>query len=398
MRMDPRPLLAACWIAACSPEPAKQAEPQPLPDLTPSNSRVTSDDASETGDALLEDDVIEIEGPQGKRDPSLVPIEPIEVTSAEVTWREVARLPEPNFELIPVASGIVGHSPSGVHELDADQRLILKPGLTVPEVPLLGHWPDDVWYLEADPIPANAEGRPMFEYQLFHLDRERQWVAHKHKKQLRFRGEALSVRKGWHGGMLIREGSTLTRIGHGKSAPKIGVRMGKVVLDTIETSSGRLYSISLRPNAVYVQEACFTQSCVDEHAKKLPTGTEWSFSTQIPRERNSLTIVATAKLDGVASHQLLHYGVGGWKLEPLDRAPSGLWPAENGGLWLLLGAELHYRTSGGHWYAIALPEGAGKISAAMRSDLLEIWIAAKVGEETVVFATAANVQDLPAPR
>jgi hypothetical protein len=397
VRLYDRPLLLlAVWcFAGCSPEPSKP-QPEPAPQTEPTPIEQPSQTDSETGDAeALEDDgVIEI-ATNGKRDPSLVPVHPIELTPAEVQWRKITSVADPGFELIGVTSGIVGRGASGLYELDGEGRLVLRAGVTVPQQPLLGHWPNDVWYIEPLPMPANAEGRPTFEYQLFRLDDQRQWVAQKYKRQLRWRGEASSVRKGWYAGVLVREGSKLTRLGHNKGAPKVGVRPGKIVLDTIETSSGRLYNISLRSSGVYVQEACFTQSCVEEHAKKLPTGTEWSFGAQVPRERNSFSMVATAKLDGVASHQLLHYGVGGWKLESLDRAPTGLWPAENGGLWMHLGSQLCYRAPNGRWYAIALPEGAGKISVAMRSELLELWIAAKVGGETVVLATDANVKDLP---
>lgn len=389
-------LLAACCIAGCSPEPSKQAEPLPQIDAAPIEQPLgVDDDASETGEPQPsdydEEAVIEIET-QTKRDRSLVPVQPIELTPAEVEWRKVASLADPELELIGVASGIVGRSSLGVYELDAEGQLVVRAGMTLPEEPLLGHWPNDVWYVQSSPMPANAEGRPTFDYQLFQLDRDRQWVAHKYKKQQRWRGEASSVRKGWYGGVLVREGSKLTRIGHSKSAPKVGVRPGKIVLDTIESSSGRLYNISLRPSGVYVQEACFTQSCVEQAAKKLPTGTEWSFGAQIPRERHSFSMIATAKLDGVASHQLLHYGIGGWKLEPLERAPTGLWPSQNGGLWVQLGNQLHYRSSGGRWYAIALPEGSGKISVGVRSDLLELWVARRIADQVVIFATDANVK------
>jgi hypothetical protein len=386
-------------VAACSPEPATQAEPQPQPQVepTPVASPSESDTAGETGDAQelpVEDDVIEIAG-EGKRDRNLVPVEPVTLTPAEVTWREMTRLPEADFELLGVASGIVGRSSSGIHEFEKD-KLVIRPELTVPDVQLLGHWPSDVWYVVATPLPANADGRPMFEYEAFRLDRDRQWVAQKYKKKLRFSGEALH--KGWHAGMLIREGSSLGRIGSRKNPPRIGMRMGKIVLDTIESASGRLYNVSQRPNGIYVQEACFTQSCVEDNARKLPPGGEWSFATQIPRERNSFSMVATVKVEGVMSHQLLHYERGGWSLEPLDRLPSGMWPADDGGLWIAIGSELRHRTSKGAWYAIALPEGAGKFTAAMRADLRELWIASTIGEETVVFATAAIVEGLPTPR
>ncbi|MFO7566336.1 MAG: hypothetical protein R6X02_27075 [Enhygromyxa sp.] len=388
---------AAWWLAACSPEPQPQPQSEPAK-VVERASTDESDQAEQPNDEAAEPDdeaVIEIEGPQSRRERGMVPIRPVSPTPATVTWREVQTLPETKLELVPVASGVVARSPSGVYELGKDRQLTLRPELTLPDAPLLGHWPGDVWYAEATPVEDDAEGRPSFEFKLFRLDRERRWVAHTHKRQPSFRGQAL--RKGWRAGVLVRDGGSLTRLGHRKAAPKIGMRMGKLVLDTIETASGRLYNVSQRPNGVYVQEACFTQRCVEDHAKRLPSGNEWSFGAQIPRQRNSFSMVATLELDGAVSHQLLHYETGGWSLEPLLREPSGLWPTADGGLWMLIAGELRYRTAKGQWYAITLPKGASRISAAMRPDLRELWIAARVGEQTVVYATDAIVQDLPAP-
>lgn len=400
MRLDIDTLLAASatwWLAACSPEPAPEQRPQPQPELTGKAEPAIADETGESGDDSSVDDemVIEIEGPQAKRDGKLVPIEPFTPTPTMVTWREVQRLPEPQLELVPVASGVVARASSGVYELGKDGQLALQPALTLPSAPLLGHWPGDVWYAEATPVEPDADGRPTFDYRVYRFDREGGWIALETRRKQTWRGQAL--RKGWHAGVLLRDGGALTRLGHRKDPPKIGMRMGKIVLDTIETASGRLYNISQRPNGVYVQETCFSQSCVDEHARKLPSGNEWTFATQIPRQRNSLSVVATVKLDGAVSHQLLHFETGGWSLEPLLREPTGLWPADDGGLWMLIGNELRHRTAKGVWYAIGLPDGASKISAAMRSDLRELWIAAKIGDETVLFATDAIVPELPAP-
>jgi hypothetical protein len=192
----------------------------------------------------------------------------------------------------------------------------LRPALTLPNTPLLGHWPHDVWTLD-----GQASGP---DYGLLRLD-----------------GDRLAVRKGW-------------------------------------------------------QLGCFNRSCVDEHAKKLPFGDEWTFATQVPRQRNSVSVLAAVRYQGTVAHQVLHYETGGWSLESLVHAPSGLWPAPNGGLWLLVRAELWYRTPQGQWYAMALPKGVGKISAALRFDADELWVATRVGGKTVVFATGASVVDLPA--
>jgi hypothetical protein len=381
-------LLAVASVAclACS-SPAEQTpkpEPEPVVAASPANSTETGQPEAAPAPAL-DDDVIEIAAPDGAREPKTVPIRPITATPANVTWREVARFTE-DLEFVPVTSGVVARSSAGVHELVRGE-LVLRSELTLPDAPLLGHWPDDVWALESKQIDISADGTRRFEYQLSRLDRERRWVAQPYKNQTTWTGEPLAARKGWLAGVLVREGSALTRVGSRKQAPKVGLRMGKIILDVFESSSGRIYNISLRPTGVYVQQACYAQKCVDEHAKRLPFGSEWSFAAQIPRQRHSLTVVAISKSDGAAAHHLLHYELGGWSLEPLTHEPTGMWPSADGGLWVLSKGALRYRTARGEWFDLALPEGLSRISAAVRKDLQELWVAGKLDGESVVFAT-----------
>jgi hypothetical protein len=169
------------------------------------------------------------------------------------------------------------------------------------------------------------------------------------------------------------------------------MRMGKLLLDTFETNSGALYTVSQRPTGVHVQGHCVDLECVKANAKKLPFGSEWSFSTQVPRQRKSLTIVARADIEGTPGHYLLHFEIGGWKLETLDRAPTGVWGDAEGGLWAQLGDLLWYRSPSGAWLEVALPSGTQKLSAAVREDGSELWIAANVDGQSRVYATAASV-------
>jgi hypothetical protein len=247
-----------------------------------------------------------------------------------------------------------------------------------------------VWSIETNPAAPTAEGEPRYEYGVHRLDPEtRQWVAQPYHGKQRFIGEPLAVRKGWQIGLLIRENSTLTRLGSIRPAPDIGMRMGKLLLDTFETTSGELYTVSQRPTGVHVQGDCPDLECVKQAAKKLPYGTAWSFSIQVPRQRKSLTIAARVEIDGAPANYLLHFEVGGWKLESIDHAPTGLWANGEGGLWATLGAALWYRSPGGEWFEVALPEGATDFTATLHEDASELWIATSAGDASRVYATPA---------
>jgi hypothetical protein len=388
-------LLTAC-PSSDPQQPPVQLTPSPSTKLADLESQPSDDpreaqaQAGDTG--LAEDDVIEIEGPETKQGRNIVPVSPISPTPTSVQWTERGRIDDPALELVFVATGVLGRSSKGVYTLGEDGHLQLQPGLALPETPLLGHWPTDMWTFASKPHTPDGQGQPRFEYTISQLDKDGLWVERPYaKKHTTWIAGPQAVRKGWLTGLLIRNGSQLTRIGSTKEAPKIGMRMGKQVLDTFEANSGRLYNISLRHDSAYVQATCFTRSCLDEQAKKLPFGGKWSFSIQVPRQRNSLTMLAQIDAEGAVSHQLLHYETGGWSLETLLQEPRGMWPNTEGGLWMLTGDELRYRVGPGQWYAVALPEGASEISVAIDPDLRELWLAVKQGEQTVLYTTPALV-------
>jgi hypothetical protein len=339
------------------------------------------------------DEVIEIATPDLGHDPTAVPVTLAIATPVSVAWREVSIAtgpPPSDLRFIYLASGVVGHSSAGIHEVGTDDRLVLHPGLTLPEGTLVGHWPDDVWSIETHPAAPTPDGERRFEYVVLRLEpQERQWVAQPYHGKERFLGEPLAVRKGWQAGLLIRENGVLTRLGSVKPAPDIGMRMGKLLLDTFETNSGELYTVSQRPTGVHVQGDCPDLECVKSAAKKLPFGISWSFSMQVPRQRKSLTIATHVDLDDAPGHYLLHFEVGGWKLETIDHAPTGLWANAEGGLWATLGAKLWYRSPSGDWFEVALPDGARDVTAALREDASELWIATRVDDQTHVYATSA---------
>lgn len=392
-------VVALASVLAC---PAANDEPhRPAPLIVePTADELPSDESPSDESKFTPpiEEVIEVATTNPALEPTAVPILPVSPKPKSVPWRDVGTYPE-LIEFAYVASGVVARSRSGVHDLDPQGKLVLRPGLSLPESPLVGHWPDDVWSIESELASPTAEGQVRFEYHVLRFDPDTlQWLAQPYHGKERFIGEPLAVRKGWQAGVLVREAPRLTRLGSNKPAPAIGMRMGKLLLDTFESSSGSLYTISERPTGVHVQAHCADMECVKRTAKKLPFGTEWSFSIQVPRQRKSLTIAARVDIDGTPAHYLLHYEVGGWKLESLERPPSGLWAGLDGGLWAQLGAALWYRSAGGEWFEVALPEGATELSAALLDDRSELWIAAWVDGEARVYATAATVAEPVTPR
>jgi hypothetical protein len=379
-------VLASACPATDEPKRPPPLAVEPLPDRA----------EPEPEPAPVIEEVIEISTPGSAVEPTAVPVTLAIATPTSVPWREVSTFADPShsdLRFIPIAGGILASSSAGIHDLDADRRLVLRPGLTLPEGTLLGHWPEDAWSIDSKIVAPNDEGQPRFEYHVLRFDPEQQqWIAQPYHGKDRWIGEPLAVRKGWQApGVLVREASRLTRIGSSKPAPDIGMRMGKLLLDTFETHSGALYTVSQRPTGVHVQGDCADLECVKANAKKLPFGSEWSFSTQVPRQRKSLTIVARADIEGTTGHYLLHFEVGGWKLETLDRAPTGVWANAEGGLWAQLGEALWYRSPGGDWMNVALPEAAAGVSTALLDDGSELWIATNVDGQARVYATAAAV-------
>ncbi|KIG18637.1 hypothetical protein DB30_07652 [Enhygromyxa salina] len=344
-----------------------------------------TDSESDDGELAIEA-VIEIDGPTTA--PNTVPATPATPTPITLSWREVAEFPTP-LEFVYIQTGVLARGANGYYDLDDSGQLRPRAGLELPTGELLGDWPQDAWLVTSTQQPITP-GQPLsFEHELLQLDADRKWIPRDFRGQPRWIAGAHVVRKGSLGTVLVREGSRLTRIG-GKDNPKTGPRMGKVIVDVVETRGGGLYNISERPNGIYVQINCDDRKCVDDNAKKLPHGSLWSFSTQVVRQQNAVSVVATVDRDGAVGQHLLHYERGNWKLESLLHPPTGLWPADDGGLWVIGNGKLLHRDGQGVWYTVALPEGAGSISAAMLSDRSELWLAANVKGKGVVFATPAS--------
>ena len=342
---------------------------------------------AEQGESEAEDDsfseVLEVELSTPEAAGNTVPVVTTERKKATVTWREVSS-PAEAITFVYVTNGVLGRTASGYVELDEkDGQLFLRPDLEIPKGELIGRWPRDAWLVESSTVDGERRDR------LLQFDGDNHWKPIVLDKKTSWPAADHSYRKGWKTGFLVREGSGVTRLGSHKIGPKVGPRMGKIVLDVFEATGGDVYHITQRTNGLYVQIRCENRRCVDDNAKKLPFGSDWKFGSQIPRLRNSTSLFASVAVDDTRAHYLLHYETGGWKLEALVHEPSGMWADGEGGLWVVVEDKLWYRTQSGSWYDIALPAGAGSISAAMRNDETELWLATTVEGKPRVFATAA---------
>ena len=387
------PLLAASLIACSSAsggagEEAGKAVPAKL-EQVPQQAEATQSEAA-AQPAVIEIDV-GTEAPDGK----LVPIAPVAPEPRTLEWEPRASLDE-RLVFVPLTGGVVASGASGVFELDEQGELVANPKLELPEGELFGYWPESVWNIQVEPMEAQPEDEgPRFRYRMATLSRGK-WKVERRRGAERWRDGVVQFRKGWHGGLLLRKDTNVTRIGSKRPKPRPNARKGRELVDMFESRAGRLYTISTRSGGLYVQANCGDIKCVEQHARLLPRGTSWSFTMHTPRRSLDGSMVASNE----DSHYLLSYDKGAskaedragsdWVLEPLAQLPRGMWPDAKGGLWLVIGAELWHRDRHGSWSIIELPGEGSELSAAMLSGQTELWIARTGAAKTAVFATAGT--------
>ncbi len=330
-------------------------------------------------------------------EPAMVAVQVIAPTRTTVVWREVAR-PSEAVAFEPLIRGVLGKSAGGYHDMDDSGALVLRPEIEAPAAPVLGVWPDNAWFIETRTRIEHGD-RSMTqvrEIRLMRLRGKRRWVPQMYNGEQRFVDSGERFQVGGTGGLIVESVGSLTRLADNAIDPEMGLDVGGELVAFFETKSGRVYPVRSKDGALHVQRDCADLECVAKEAMRLPLGTQWSFTRPVTRQQHSISSVAEARTgDSVQAH-LLHYEAGGWKLESIAGAPKGLWPAKDGGLWTIVGEQLLHRDPNGGWREVVLPEGATSVSAAMRGDSSELWIAANIADETVVFGTAAHAQSSPA--
>ncbi|NVB36870.1 hypothetical protein G6O69_03450 [Pseudenhygromyxa sp. WMMC2535] len=344
-------------------------------------------DSDSESEALAEVLELEVAVPEAKVGANVLTSQGVSPAPVTPTWTEIASLDEP-VDLRYVAAGVIGRAGEVYVERDKSGALVQRPDLEIPAGELIGYWPKDAYLVQRE---LSEGGEPRLRVLAF--NGVNKWKALAYEGKLRFVDHGQEFQKGWRAGLLVRDGASLERLGSTRSISRLGPRMGREVLEVIESASGELYHLSRRPTGVHAQQQCGTRSCVEERSKKLPYGTQWRFGLQVPRLRNSLSLVASFEVDDTVAHHLLHYETGGWKLEALVFEPKGLWPARDGGLWVLVGGKLLHRDRQGAWFEVALPEGAGDFSVAVTPKLDELWLAASVGGREVVYSTPTTLAD-----
>jgi hypothetical protein len=371
-----------------APDPTAQpdAAAQPnTPPATPSTPTAATVAAKPQAPVVVEPDTL-----------GVTPVIPVDVNAP---WREAAA-PSESISFVNLSGGVLGQGGSGYYDLNDSGQLTLRPEIERPAAPLIGYWPDNVWYVEIrtkddNPFVEDDRGdEDPNEIRLMRLRNGARWVPQEYQGEQRWEENGEDFRIGNKGGLLVSSDGVFTRVAGGTDDPSGGWLRGYLI-EFVETGSGKIYSISKDGERVFVQRDCADQACSDENAIALPFGGDWVFPLQVPRQRHSVSLAANVTQEGAQKHHVLHYETGGWKLESLRAAASGLWPSKDGGLWARVGEQLWHRDPEGGWRNIGLPERATDVSVAMRADQTELWIAATIDGKPVVFATHANAQELP---
>ncbi len=350
---------------------------------------------------------------------------PDKAVSAEarpVAWTKVADLDAP-ITFRPLVSGVIGESGGKTYTVGDDGKLVEKELKLPKHETIIGSYPRDAWYVWMNPEDRSGES-----YELRRWRSNGRWVAQDIAGETERYGDLDLLAKGWRGGFLVghQEGDEISFI---RVAPAGAADPdSQPVLEEgwpqefFETKSGRIYMIVRVGNgdeqATIVQRSCKDEGCHRENAMTFPSPagehSGWSFRDFIPRKRHSMTALATEYRTEIGApsgtesetHQwLVHYEVGGWKLErlPDERTATQIWPVKDGGLWAMVqgkgGAELWHRDPQAHWTYAVLPEGVDPtagLQVAMRDDE-HLWLAAKVGEKYAVWETAGAAQNPPPP-
>ncbi|MGH1343852.1 MAG: hypothetical protein ACRBN8_20005 [Nannocystales bacterium] len=330
------------------------------------------------------------------------PAEPVEVPVSDpsrspkaVSWRTVTNTAE-TVSMLSISRGVLGQGKSGYYDVDANAAFVLRPEINAPNGTILGRWPRNAWVIEEriKKVPGDRMDEEIRQLRLMRLRGERRWVPQMYEGEQRFEDEGQAFVVGTKGGMLAEDGGYIVRVAGNAGDPEVGVGRSGELLAFFETGSGRIYTVRRDGEAAYVQRNCEDTECRDQNAMKLPITKYWQFPMSAARGKHSISVVAKVREDGEDKPMLLHYGGGSWKLERIAAAPAGLWGARDGGLWVNVEGALEYRAPDGLWHSVELPEGATTMTAAVRDDLSELWIATASGEGSTIYATSA-VPELP---
>jgi hypothetical protein len=335
-----------------------------------------------------------------------VAIKPWATIPHSATWRLVAEPSEAIAFSMDLGAGVLGRAGSNWYQRSDDGQLVPTTMDVEPELPILGVWPSDAWFVQ-----SRTKKEDDFEYielRLMKLRGGDRWVPQVYEggggEQWFHPGTDHEVAPhiSTRSGMLVYsdEFDFITRVAGKHPDPEIGAHFGEVV-DFVESGAGNVYVLSHDQSTYYAQIHCALadESCVTTNSMKLPLSS-WTFDRKVARGKHSVSVLARS---GDRHFVLHHRGKSdGWLLDelPPGERPVGMWASEEGGLWTLTGEHLRWRDTESVWHDVALPEGMTKPTAALTEDRKEVWVAGQVGGATKVFAASANAaapEPAPAP-
>ena len=377
--------------AAVEPGDGAAAEPGDETAVEPGDGAATVEGReADSGDSVETGSAPGVEGEVAEVEAGAVPIAKLGATAEAPTWqREVAA--GEAVALVDLQAGVLGHGASGYYDLSESGELAMRPEIEAAPNEWMGEWmgvwPKDTWSVEHRCRPKDE----VCTYRLMRVRGARRWVPQTFADYgQRFDDEGQQFRKSNTGGMLgrVEESADWLRIADGGQDPSLGVFRGSLV-ELVETRAKEFYTVSRDDQHLYVQAVCEDEACVEEGARSLPLGMDWSFGRQITRRRHSVSVLAS-----VAGREfLLHYGKQGWILDELGGAVDGLWPTKDGGLWTLAGGALQHRDPSGGWRSVQLPAGMSTLSVAVTADLGRLWIAGLADGEPALFSIHTNLQE-----
>lgn len=327
--------------------------------------------------------------------PDELAIRPWSVAPRTAAWTLVAEPPEA-LALVDLNAGVLGRAGGRWWQIAADGAITAVEMNIEPELPILGVWPTDAWFVNRR-FRNYDDGSDMeyLELRLMKLRGGNRWVPQVYSgtgEQWFHPGtdDEDEPHMSATSGMLVypRSLERITRVAGRHGDPVLGPHRGDVV-DFLETASGKVHVLSRDAGGTYAQIACEDDACVATNTRKLPLS-GWTFGRRLARGKHSVSVLAT----GEARAFMLHHDgkSGGWRLDefPAGETPNGMWASAAGGLWTLTGARLRRRDTDGTWYDVALPEGMTGPTVAVDLDRARVWVSGVVGGAAKVFTTPAD--------
>ena len=253
-----------------------------------------------------------------------IPVAVVAASSTQVPWREVAK-PNEAVAFEALIRGVLGKSTGGYWDVSDQGELVLRPEIQAPQSKIIGYWPGNAWNIETrvkiDPRDRADDG--VTQVRLMRLRGNRRWVPQEYNFEQRWEDEGQRIVMAAKGGILVEHMGAIERVSGQAEAPELGQTLGPNIVAFFETRKGRIYTVERKDGELLALRQCEDLECADLSAMKVPSGTRWDFTSPVPRQKNSISVVATLHEDAGDKSHVMHYETGGWKLDQLSRGAEG---------------------------------------------------------------------------